>query len=312
MRICCLPLRACAQRPPSHQVAAARLKGRLYAYYCATPSWDKHGASGVCPAPDMLRVAAVVEYDGTEFSGWETQTNAPTVQAAVDNALSRVADHDVRTVCAGRTDAGVHAWGQVVHFDTSAVRSSRNWVLGANSNLPKSVSLVWCSEVSEAFHARFSATARHYRYIVWNRPVRPAVLHHKAVWECAPLDEIAMQTAAKALAGEHDFSSFRAAACQARNPVRRIRELNVVRHGDAVVLDVVANAFLYHMVRNIAGVLIAIGAGKRDTGWAAEVLHARDRRAGGVTAPAHGLYLTKVDYPHHFEIAELPRPGVLW
>jgi len=246
-----------------------------------------------------MRIAAGVEYEGTHFVGWETQPGRRSVQASVEAALSRVADAPVRTVCAGRTDSGVHALGQVVHFDAPAERSTRSWVLGANANLPRDVSLVWAVRVPPDFHARFSARRRHYRYVIVNRATRPAVGRDHATWECRPLDAQSMRAAAWHLVGEHDFSAYRAFSCQARNPVRTVHRLDVSRDQDRVIIDVVANAFLHRMVRNIAGVLMAIGMGKHAPAWAGEVLAARDRTLGGVTAPAQGLYLMAVAYPDH-------------
>jgi tRNA pseudouridine38-40 synthase len=222
------------------------------------------------------------------------------VQSCLEQALTKVANHPVSLICAGRTDAGVHGIGQVVHFDTTAVRSERAWVLGGNANLPLDLSLSWARAVADDFHARFSALARRYRYLIFNQPHRSALWHQRASWCYRPLDAERMHAAGQALVGEHDFSSFRAAECQARHPIRHILELTVRRQGDGVVLEVEANAFLHHMVRNIAGVLLAIGAGDRPVEWAREVLERRDRTQGGVTAPAEGLYLLAVRYPERF------------
>lgn len=259
-----------------------------------------------------MRIALGVEYDGRDFHGWETQRNARTVQAVLEAALSRVADHGVRTICAGRTDAGVHALGQVVHFDSEAARSERSWMLGANANLPSDVAVTWARTVAEDFHARFSARARHYRYLLFNRHTRPAVLRDRVAWEHRRLDVDRMRVASGYLLGEHDFSAFRGAGCQARSAVRRVHALEVVRRGPLVMIDVSANAFLLHMVRNIAGVLVAIGSDRAPPGWAREVLEARDRTRGGVTAPAAGLYLVQADYPEHFEIPAVPPESGLW
>jgi tRNA pseudouridine38-40 synthase len=253
-----------------------------------------------------VRIAAGVEYDGSAFCGWQYQDHSPSVQAAVEQALSRVADETLRVVCAGRTDTGVHAAGQVIHFDTAAQRSDFSWVRGGNSNLPASVSLLWAQPVTEAFHARFSALRRYYRYVIFNRPIRPAYLHRRVSWEYRPLDIEPMQQAARYLVGEHDFSSYRAVACQARSPVRTLYRLDVTRQGEFVILDLEANAFLHHMVRNIAGVLMAIGAGEAEPLWAQQVLEQRDRTLGGVTASPDGLYFMQVDYPPEFA---LPRPA---
>jgi tRNA pseudouridine38-40 synthase len=243
-----------------------------------------------------MRIALGIEYDGSAFRGWQTQPDAVAVQPAVEAALSTVADHPVEVVAAGRTDAGVHAAMQVVHFDTTAQRTERSWTLGANSNLPKHVSVLWAREVPDAFHARYSAQARSYRYLILNRVPRPALDFDRVCWVRDPLDAQRMQTAANQLLGEHDFSSFRAAECQSRTPMRRMHEIRVERRGELVTLDVMANAFLQHMVRNIAGVLIAVGTGERPVEWVADVLAARDRRQGGVTAVPQGLYLVGVRY----------------
>lgn len=249
-----------------------------------------------------MRFALGVEYDGRSFSGWETQPGACTVQAVIEQALSRVANHTINTVCAGRTDSGVHAFGQVVHFDSEARRSERAWVFGANANLPRSVSITWARPMGEEFHARFSAHSRWYQYVIFNRAVRSAILHGKCTWECQQLDHQLMQAAGDYLLGEQDFTSYRALACQAKNPVRTVHRLEVIRRGDLVIVDVVANAFLHHMVRNMVGVLMAVGKGKREPVWARQVLAARDRARGGVTAPPDGLYLMGVDYPQEMAI----------
>jgi tRNA pseudouridine38-40 synthase len=244
----------------------------------------------------MPRIALGLEYDGSAFAGWQTQAHARGVQSVVEAALSAVADHPVAVTAAGRTDAGVHAAIQVVHFDTGAARSERGWVLGTNTNLPPQVSALWARETPEAFHARYSALARCYRYVILNRTPRPALAAQRVCWVRDPLDETLMHSAAQALVGEHDFTSFRAAECQARTPMRNLHEISVVRRGELVVVSVMANAFLHHMVRNIAGVLIAIGVGERPVSWAAEVLEAHDRKQGGVTAAAGGLYLAGIRY----------------
>ena len=253
-----------------------------------------------------MRIVIGIEYDGQGFHGWEVQRNGATVQAALEAALSRVADTPIHTVCAGRTDAGVHAFGQVAHFDTESLRDNRAWVLGANSNLPGAISVLWAQRVAADFHARFSAERREYCYVILNRKVRPAVLNGRVSWEYQQLDERAMGRAARDLIGEHDFSAYRAAGCQARHARRKIFTLTVTRQGPFVMVAVSANAFLQHMVRNIVGVLVAIGSGRRPPEWAGEVLASRDRRCGGVTARACGLYLTGVRYPDRFA---LPRPG---
>ncbi len=255
----------------------------------------------------MMRIAMAVEYDGSEFCGWQLQEpGVRTVQGAVEQAVGKVAAEPVRVQCAGRTDTGVHATGQVIHFDTSAVRDERAWVFGSNANLPKDVCILWARPVANDFHARFSAVRRAYRYVIFNRSVRPTFLRRRVSWACRLLDANRMAEAAQYLLGEHDFSSYRAVACQAKSPVRTLHRLTVERQGQFIHLDIEANAFLHHMVRNIAGVLMAIGSGEQEPEWAKEVLEARDRRLGGVTAPPGGLYLTAVDYPDAFDI---PAPG---
>lgn len=256
----------------------------------------------------IVRIAASIEYDGSAFAGWQSQPHAPSVQNVVEAAFSRVADHAVKVVCAGRTDAGVHAFGQVVHFDTDAARSQRSWVLGANSNLPASVNINWTREVGDEFHARFGAVARTYRYVILNRWVRSAVYARRATWVHEGLDAQAMHRAAQLLCGEHDFSSFRALACQAKSPVRTVESINIHRENEWVTLEITANAFLHHMVRNITGVLISVGKGERPETWVQEVLDHRDRALGGVTAPPHGLYFVGPRYPDHFRMPD----GQLW
>ncbi|MDH5407571.1 MAG: tRNA pseudouridine(38-40) synthase TruA [Gammaproteobacteria bacterium] len=259
----------------------------------------------------MTRIALGVEYNGTPFCGWQYQDHSPSVQEEVEKALSKVANHDVRVICAGRTDTGVHATEQVIHFDTEVERTDYQWVFGANANLPDSISLIWAKPVSDEFHARFSAIRRRYRYVIFNRKVRPALLSKRSVWEYRPLDETLMAKAAKFLEGEQDFSSYRALGCQAKSPIRTLNYLKVHRQDELVILDLEANAFLQHMVRNIAGVLMTIGAGEQPIEWANEILQFRDRTRGGVTAPPDGLYLTGVDYPDEFNIPKLSRMPVV-
>ncbi len=213
-----------------------------------------------------------------------------------------MADEPIEASCAGRTDAGVHALAQVVHFDTLAERTDRDWLLGANTNLPDDVNVCWAKRVDVEFHARFSAISRTYRYSILNRLFRSAMYRHRAWWVHQPLNEKNMQDAADSLLGEHDFSAFRSANCRASTPVREISEISITSNEDWITIDVTANAFLQHMVRNIAGLLVTIGQGKEDPGWAKEVLHSRDRTRGGIAAPAHGLTLVRVDYPEHFDL----------
>jgi tRNA pseudouridine38-40 synthase len=260
-----------------------------------------------------MRIAVGVEYDGSNFSGWQYQKHGErTVQEEVEKALSRVANHPVRVHCAGRTDTGVHATGQVIHFDTEAERDERAWVFGANANLPKDVAVLWAKPVSDDFHARFSATRRAYRYVIFTRHVRPTFLAYRVSWHYKELDVARMAEAGKALVGEHDFSSYRAVACQAKSPVRTLHKLEVTRDGPFIFIDLEANGFLHHMVRNIAGVLMAIGDGERPIEWSREVLEARDRTLGGVTAQPYGLYLTEVGYPSEYGLPALTHVPPVW
>jgi tRNA pseudouridine38-40 synthase len=252
-----------------------------------------------------MRIACAVEYDGSGFCGWQRQDHARSVQGDVEAALSKVADHEVRVICAGRTDSGVHASWQIIHFDSQAERSERSWVLGTNANLPDDAGLLWAREVDGDFHARFSAQARSYRYVIFNRDVPSALLHRRATWVHQALDVSRMREGARYLLGEHDFSSFRALACQAKSPVRTIHRLDIRRSGAYLYLDVEANAFLHHMVRNIAGVLMAVGRGVHNSHWVQDILNKRDRTQGGVTAPASGLYLVGVRYPQKYAIEPL-------
>lgn len=248
----------------------------------------------------MPRFAAGVEYDGRAYSGWQFQTGLHTVQDVLQSALSRVADSAIECVCAGRTDAGVHALAQVVHFDSDAARSERGWRLGANTYLPQDVAVTWLREVPGHFHARYSAGARSYRYVILNRDSRPGLASGRATWERRPLDVERMHSAAQVLVGEHDFSAFRAIECQAKSPVRRVESLDVTRHGESVIIAVTANAFLHHMVRNIAGLLLSVGSGDSPAERVPAVLAGRDRKANAATAPPDGLYLAAVRYPAEF------------
>lgn len=243
-----------------------------------------------------MRIALGLEYDGAGFCGWQTQPGGCGVQDALEDALSEIAGHSVKTVCAGRTDAGVHACGQVVHFDVDVVRPVSAWTRGVNALLSSSASVQWAQEVDEAFHARFSATARLYKYFLLNRAHRPGLHANYLGWFHAPLDEEAMQAAAQALVGEHDFTSFRAAECQAKSPVRVVEELRVSRAGNLICFEIEANAFLQHMVRNIVGSLIYVGCDRQSPSWIGEVLEARDRSRAAPTISANGLYLFSVKY----------------
>ena len=247
-----------------------------------------------------MRYAIGIEYDGSEFLGWQIQRQEPTVQGALEKALSRVADHEARVTCCGRTDTGVHALNQVAHFDSDAQRSERSWILGLNSHLPKAASVLWIREVDDDFHARFSAFARTYRYRILNRWIRPALESRRMSWCRTPLDVEAMNQAALTLLGEHDFTSFRATACQARHAVREIQAISVKREGDIVTLDVTANGFLYHMVRNIAGSLMHVGKGEAPVSWMKDTLEKMDRNAAAPTAQPEGLYLVGARYPSNY------------
>jgi len=240
-----------------------------------------------------MRYAMGVEYDGSAFCGWQIQVGVNTVQEQLQNALSKVANHQVSVHCAGRTDTGVHSLGQVVHFNSEADRSNRNWLLGTNVNLPDDISINWVQPVTDSFHARFSATSRSYRYLMLNRSSRSAIWRNRAVWVRRPLDVERMQAGAEHLLGTHDFSSYRAVGCQAKSPVRSVFSLDISREGEMISIEITANAFLHHMVRNI-------GEGERQVGWTREVLEQRDRTLAGVTAPPQGLYLKKVGYPSEF------------
>jgi tRNA pseudouridine38-40 synthase len=242
------------------------------------------------------RIALGLEYDGSRFLGWQTQPGGGTVQDALQSALSAIAASAVAVTCAGRTDRGVHARGQVVHFDTDAVRPDGAWVRGVNALLPESVAVLWSRRVDPAFHARYAAFARTYRYVLINRPVRPALAARHAGWHHAPLDEEAMRQAAAHLVGEHDFTAFRAAECQAKSPVRTVHAISVERSGDRIDIVVRANAFLHHMVRNIVGTLVYVGKGRHAPGWAREVLESRDRARAAPTFASEGLYLEAVEY----------------
>lgn len=247
-----------------------------------------------------MRYALGLEYDGSAFLGWQIQRQEPTVQGSLEKAVASVADHDVRLVCCGRTDTGVHACCQVAHFDTRSQRSERSWVLGINSHLPAGISVLWAREVDEDFHARFSAYARSYQYRVLNRWIRPALEANYWCWHRKPLDAANMHEAAQALLGEHDFSAFRAAGCQASHAVREIHDIRVQRSGNRVILDITANGFLYHMVRNIAGNLLVIGSGERKGNWLKELLEGRDRTMAAPTAAAQGLYFMGARYPKNY------------
>ena len=259
--------------------------------------------------PDgMQRVALGVEYNGASFSGFQKQAETPnTVQAYLERALSAVADEAITGVCAGRTDAGVHASEQVLHFDTLAQRPTKAWVQGVNTQLPDDIRVHWAQQVPGKFHARFSACARTYRYVLYCAPIRPALMHKSLTWTSYCLNVDIMQAAVQCLVGEHDFSSFRAAQCQAQSPVRRVEYVRFFTRGPFMVMEIKANAFLHHMVRNIVGVAVDIGRGAKPVTWMPELLGLRDRTVASPTARPWGLYLVKVDYEEGaFELPARP------
>ncbi|MDN3610643.1 tRNA pseudouridine(38-40) synthase TruA [Vibrio ostreicida] len=253
-----------------------------------------------------MRIALGIEYSGTQYFGWQRQRDVISVQEKLECALSTVANHPVDVQCAGRTDAGVHGTGQVVHFDTTAIRKPMAWTMGVNANLPKDIAVRWSQTVPDDFHARFSATARRYRYIIFNSPFRPGILSSGVSHYHGELDVVKMQEAGQFLLGENDFTSFRAVHCQSRSPWRNIMHLNVTRHEQYVVIDIKANAFVHHMVRNIAGSLICVGRGEHKPEWMHWLLGMKDRKLAGATAKADGLYLVAVDYPQEFSLPNLP------
>lgn len=259
---------------------------------------------GLLAAETALRIALGVEYDGTDFLGWQRLSHGETVQGALESALSFVADHPVSVTCAGRTDSGVHARCQVVHFDSDAVRDMRAWTLGCNSRLPHTVAVRWAVPVDEGFHARYAALGRRYCYSILNRSVRPALESRYVAWERLPLDVEVMQRASQALLGENDFSAFRTAACQARTPFRNVHAIAVERDADTVRISIEANAFLHHMVRNIVGSLLPVGRGEMPESWLAELLAGRDRSKAGMTAPAAGLCFIAPIYARTFALPD--------
>ena len=256
----------------------------------------------------MVRIALGIEYDGSSFCGWQSQAHGNSVQDALEKALAQVAAHPLRVVCAGRTDTGVHALAQVVHFDTEAQRPLSAWVRGVNAHLPPSVAVCWARAVDADFHARFAARSRAYRYVLLNRAVRPALLAGRVGWFHQPLDVAAMCAAAACLVGEHDFSAFRAAECQAKSPVKQLYRADIAVDGDCLVFDFHANAFLHHMIRNLVGSLVYVGKGKHPPGWMAEVLAGRDRARAAPTFDAAGLYFAGVEYDARWQ---LPAAGLM-
>jgi tRNA pseudouridine38-40 synthase len=258
-----------------------------------------------------MRIALGLEYDGSVFCGWQMQPSGCAVQDAVDGALSRIASQPVRSQCAGRTDAGVHALGQVIHFDTDARRPLTAWVRGVNTLLPKSIAVQWASAVRADFHARKSATGRAYTYLLMTRPERLGLQHARIGWHHRSLEIEPMRTAAQALLGTHDFSAFRAAECQAASPVKELRRADIRRFGELVVFEFAADAFLHHMVRNIVGCLVKIGDGARAPAWMKQVLDSRDRMQAAPTFAPEGLYLAAVEYDPAWGLPA-PRAHLPW
>jgi tRNA pseudouridine38-40 synthase len=253
-----------------------------------------------------MRIALGISYDGSGFEGWQSQPSGNTVQDRLEAALGRIAQAPVRISAAGRTDAGVHALGQVAHFDTDAARPDSAWVRGTNASLADAIAVQWAVPVADGFHARYSALARRYVYVLYNHPVRPSLWAAKAGWFHAPLEPEPMQAAARALIGRHDFSAFRSSECQAKTPVRTITALSIRRSGPYVLFDIAADAFLHHMVRNIVGCLVYVGSGRQLPEWLPAVLQSRDRRNAAPTFPASGLYLVEVAYESRWRLPGFP------
>ena len=255
-----------------------------------------------------MRIALGLEFDGRAFCGWQSQADVPSVQDALETAIAAIAQTPVRVHAAGRTDTGVHASAQVVHFDTLAERPLSAWIRGVNQHLPAAVAVLWAHPVSDDFHARFSASGRHYRYLLLNRPSRPALADGRVGWFARPLDLDAMRSATTCLLGEHDFSSFRAAECQAKSPIKTLYRLELAEHNGLIRLDVHASAFLHHMVRNLVGALVEVGAGRQPVEWMARLLAARDRRLGAPTFAPGGLYLSGIDYDGRWGLPAFVQP----
>lgn len=257
-----------------------------------------------------MRIALGIMYQGTAYHGWQRQPGlSNTVQETVEKALGIIANTPITLYCAGRTDKGVHAMGQIVHFDTEVKRPMDAWVLGGNANLPKSISICWAKSMGFNFHARFKAQSRRYHYVIYNEPVHPAIGFHQVTWCHRPLEVSTMQAAGDHLIGKHNFNAFRASSCQAKSPHRHIQELTVTRQGSLVILNIKADAFLHHMVRNIAGCLMAVGRGVKSVEWIKEVLESENRSCGSETASPNGLYLMEVSYPEHFNLPAFPKLG---
>lgn len=258
------------------------------------------------------RVALGVEYNGSSYHGWQRQKGLDTVQGYVEKAITKIADEPIGVVCSGRTDTGVHATSQVIHFDTHAQRDWQAWVYGTNTHLPADIGIRWAKKCSQDFHARFKATRRHYRYFLYNAESRCAVLSGNIAWHYHHLDEQKMHQAAQDLVGRHDFTAYRAVGCQAKSPIRELYTIRVQRQESMIIFDFEGSGFLHHMVRNIVGVLMAIGAGKASIGWAKSVLETRDRKQAGITAPAAGLYFVNAIYPDVFAIPIAAVPTMIF
>lgn len=270
-----------------------------YSINCRVPS-------GSSLPKGVRRYAAIVSYDGTSYCGFQKQKHSPSIQEALEYALSFVADEPVIVSCAGRTDTGVHASYQVIHFDASVDRNGRNWVMGGNSKLPDSIALIWASKVDESFHARFSAMARTYRYVMVGLETRPAILSSGITWVKGELDINAMQSACEHLLGEKDFSAFRGSGCQSLSPNRNVHDATLFKSGQLVVFNVTANAFVLHMVRNVVGSLIEVGLHRKEPTWIGELLDGRNRCKSAATALPNGLYLANVGYPEYYKFPEIP------
>lgn len=254
-----------------------------------------------------MRYAMALEYDGSSFGGWQKQsTQSNTLQAHLETALSQVANHPVEVICAGRTDKGVHATHQVIHFDTHSERSDYGWRMGIQSHLPPEIRIKWLQPMSDEFHARYSAIARRYRYFIRDGQIQPALLHKAITWVPGILETSCMHEAAQCLLGEHDFSSFRASQCQANTPFRNLHHITVTRYPEWICMDIQGNAFLHHMVRNIVGCLLLIGQKRQPVSWLQTVLDAKDRRSAAKTASASGLYLVDVIYKDDFILPVSP------
>ncbi len=254
----------------------------------------------------MSNIALGIEYLGSNYCGWQRQSHAKSVQQTLEQVLSKIADEPIQVNCAGRTDTGVHATGQVVNFHCTKERPKKAWILGANTQLPNDIAVRWVKTVPTDFHARFSAVARRYRYLIANTKAKPAILHSGLTWVRQSLDIDAMNEACQYFPGEQDFSAFQASSCQSSTAMRNIHHLKVSKQDEYCIIDIKANAFLHHMVRNIAGTLITIGRGHKPSSWTNELLVSKNRNLAAATASPNGLYLVDVDYPEEFDIPRVP------